>query len=433
MTMQGKLFVVTVASEKGGVGKTTIATNLAVYLKALREDLPVTIASFDNHFSVDNMFAINRTGKGSVAGLLNSRSPHRQVCLGEYGVQYFPSERSLPPLRGQVENLGEKLAAAELEGILILDTRPILDDYTVSALLAADLVLVPVKDRASLVNAEALRQARAAYARPEEQFWLVPSLIDGRLRLQGQIGMHEYLCYNAEERNYQVFDGFIAKSPKVEGLASGFSSRIPAIITHARGTQVHRQFRALAEFVLRQLDRTGTTRASQGRTEQLLQLAPPGVLRRVQPECPVCQSRSSGDEGALYLHLRSRRRGFMHAGCLKQLLSGAELQSLLQDSGLLVLEVTGRGLSGGRENVQLSLFDSEGTEQVSEKVGPAGRKIIAEFLTAATAMLPEEMVRDLVLITLSEEAPAAFLSEPGRERFRALRRNVLRTLSGRGF
>ncbi|NIP49193.1 MAG: ParA family protein, partial [Gammaproteobacteria bacterium] len=41
-------FVITVASEKGGVGKTTIATNLAVYLKALREDLPVTIASFDN-------------------------------------------------------------------------------------------------------------------------------------------------------------------------------------------------------------------------------------------------------------------------------------------------------------------------------------------------------------------------------------------------
>ena len=45
-------FVVTVASEKGGVGKTTIATNLAVYLKALHEDLPVTIASFDNHFSI---------------------------------------------------------------------------------------------------------------------------------------------------------------------------------------------------------------------------------------------------------------------------------------------------------------------------------------------------------------------------------------------
>jgi len=184
--MHNKLFVIAVASEKGGVGKTTIATNLAVYLKALREDLPVTIASFDNHFSVDNMFAISRSGKGSVAALLASKVPHRQVQLGEYGVQYFPSDRSLPPLRGKVEKLGEQLAASELAGILLLDTRPILDDYTISALLAADLVLVPVKDRASLVNAEALRHKREAFARPADRFWLVPSLIDGRLRIQGR-------------------------------------------------------------------------------------------------------------------------------------------------------------------------------------------------------------------------------------------------------
>jgi chromosome partitioning protein len=432
MTMPGKLFVVTVASEKGGVGKTTIATNLAVYLKALREDLPVTIASFDNHFSVDNMFAIDRTGKGSVAGLLNSRTPHRQLCLGEYGVQYFPSERTLPPLRGQVEKLGEKLAATELEGVLILDTRPILDEYTISALLAADLVLVPVKDRASLVNAGALRQARAAYARAEEQFWLVPSLIDGRLRLQGEIGMHEYLRCNAQERDYQVFDGYIAKSPKVEGLASGFSSRIPAIITHARGTQVHRQFRQLADFVLRQFDQARSTRASQGRSEQLLQLASPGAVRRLQVECPVCRSVIYGDEGEMYLHLRSRRRGFIHGGCLRRLLAGTEMQPLLQDSGLLVLDVTGRGLGGGRERFQLSLHDRDGAEQVSEMIGQNGQKMFAAFLAAVTAMVPEEMVRDLVLVTLSDEAPAGFLSGPGRARFRALRRSVLRALPGRG-
>ena len=54
-------YIVTISSEKGGVGKTTLATNLAIYLKALHEELPVTLLSFDNHFSVDQMFSINRS------------------------------------------------------------------------------------------------------------------------------------------------------------------------------------------------------------------------------------------------------------------------------------------------------------------------------------------------------------------------------------
>ena len=48
-------YIITISSEKGGVGKTTLATNLAIYLKALHEDLPVTLLSFDNHFSGDRM------------------------------------------------------------------------------------------------------------------------------------------------------------------------------------------------------------------------------------------------------------------------------------------------------------------------------------------------------------------------------------------
>jgi cellulose biosynthesis protein BcsQ len=53
-------YIITLSSEKGGVGKTPVATNLAIYLKALCEDLPVTIFSFDNHFTVDRLFRIRK-------------------------------------------------------------------------------------------------------------------------------------------------------------------------------------------------------------------------------------------------------------------------------------------------------------------------------------------------------------------------------------
>lgn len=426
--MPSKLFVVTIASEKGGVGKTTIATNLAVYLKALREDLPVTIASFDNHFSVDNMFAIRRSETGSVATLLTSRTPHRHVVLGEYGVQYFPSERSLPALRGKVDKLGEKLAASELEGILVLDTRPILDDYTVSALLAADLVLVPVKDRASLVNAGSLLQQLTSGQRSTGHCWLVPSLIDGRLRIQGELGMDAYLRYNAEERNYQIFDGFISKSPKVEGLANGFSSRIPAVITHARGTLVHRQFRRLAEFVLSRHDQCQLPRVQQLRMDRLHETMAVGSLHRLQPECPVCQAASHPDAGALVLHLRSRRRGLIHPACLARLIEESDLPHPSRDSGLLVFDIDGSGLSGGQGRVRLWRFNTAGEEQPGEQFDTAGRPLLEDFLSAATGLAAEEMLREIVLVTDSDVPPINLLSDPGRKRLRTLRQQALRAI-----
>lgn len=426
--MSDGLFVITVASEKGGVGKTTLATNLAVYLKALREDLPVTIASFDNHFSVDNMFAIGGHRAPSVAGLFAGEPVGELASLGEYGVQYLGSERALQAPDLPEEWLAGQLGGGSLQGVLILDTRPILDYFTRSALRCADLVLVPVKDRASLVNAGAICQ-QAGDDQVRSRCWLVPSLIDGRLRLKDNVGMREYLAFLGEERGFQVYDGFIAKSPKVESLASGFSSRIPPIITHARGTLVHRQLRALAEFVLQRQDDAGATVTARIHSRHLLVSALPGARRRLLAECPVCGQAAGGEAGELFLHLRSRRRGFLHPRCLQQLLEGSDLQAMLEVPGMLVLEVRGGGESGAAGRYRLQLFDGAGELLLEERLGARAVKRVRAFAGKATGRGEERLLRELILISLTGQPPAALLGGEGRQGLADLRRKVLRQLA----
>lgn len=424
-----RLFVVTVASEKGGVGKTTIATNLAVYLKALREDLPVTIASFDNHFSVDNMFAIGRNRGPSVAALFTGSPVDELACLGEYGVQFLASERHLAPPDDDRLHLARALGSSALSGILILDTRPILDYFTRSALLAADLVLVPVKDRPSLVNAASLQGALQAEGGDPERLWLVPSLIDARLRLREGLGMREFLTCSARDRGYQMVETFIAKSPKVEGLATNLTSRVFPVLTHARSTAVHRQFRVLADFILQRFD-VGAPPPDRRNALGAAQV-PPGRTRRLVTECPACGERAPAAAGHFSLDLRSRRRGFIHGGCLHALLKGAELKTLLSPSGALVLSSRGPGLVGPEADHAIALFDDRGEEVAAEQLGSLEGSSLEPFWRGVTGRHYEEMYREIVLVSLEQAPPVSFLAGAGQARFAALRRRILREMAER--
>ncbi|WP_338042766.1 hypothetical protein [Oryzomonas sagensis] len=99
--MQPYPYVITISSEKGGGGKTTLACNLAVYLRALRESLPVTILSFDNHFTIDRMFALEgQKLHGTVREMLEGQPAGALAHTGQYGVGYIPSSTAerLTPL-----------------------------------------------------------------------------------------------------------------------------------------------------------------------------------------------------------------------------------------------------------------------------------------------------------------------------------------------
>lgn len=327
-------YVVTVSSEKGGVGKTTLATNLAIYLKALNEDLPVTLFSFDNHFSVDRMFRLGRTvQKGDMLDLLTGRPIDELLELGEYGVQFIPSSRKLEalvPRIDRVDLLARILAGSSLRGIVIIDTRPTLDIFTRNALFASDRVIVPVKDTPSLENCRNLYDFFEEQGLSKRPLRLLPCLIDSRVHYDGPFkNAYQLLKGYAINRGYRCLEGYIAKSPKVESLNTNPEGKIYPVLTHGKGTNVHVQFAHLARQIFIGAKEESRSRLQQVRREieQREQRRDANFLERrgqIVPDCLICGRRliqHNSMEPAGYFCITSDRKvaGFLDESCFSSL------------------------------------------------------------------------------------------------------------------
>jgi chromosome partitioning protein len=318
--MQNSPFVITVSSEKGGVGKTTLATNLAIFLKAMDEELPVSIFSFDNHFTVDKMFEIKgQPLQGDVTGLLSSESVSDYLHTGQYGVGYIPSSAELARFKLSIKSpmiLTRIFAFSRLSGIIIIDTRPDLDILTKNALYAADRVIIPVKDMPSLENCRNIFDLFDKKGYDKKSLSLIPCLVDSRIKFEGPFADQKTLLKAyAINRGYRCFDTYISKSPKVESLNTNPDGRIYPILTHARSTEVYGQFAALAKSILDEFHATRVPRSLLAR-EWFMSEEERGkeaYLRRLQGVmkiCPLCgRALLNGDSDTAAYYFESSNGG----------------------------------------------------------------------------------------------------------------------------
>ncbi len=242
-----------VISNKGGVGKTTVATNLAIFLRALDEDLPILVLSTDDQRIVDRMFGVAGAppGRNLAAGWAQGRLDE-VIQPGQYGVDWVPSTGDLAALRGSAESpsaLRECLEATARGGLVIVDTKSDLERLTVCALHAADCVIAPVADHASLLEVEKLLSLAPHPGRVR----VLQTLVDRRTRISpsGPLlarALHDEIA----RRGWRRFDVEISRSPRLE-LLNSESDRPRSVLHDARGTAVHREFRRLAAETMRAL------------------------------------------------------------------------------------------------------------------------------------------------------------------------------------
>ena len=212
--------IIAVAGRKGGVGKSTIAGNLAAEFAAMKKSVAV----------------------------LDADPQHSLAAWAEQGAGMLA--KCVQKVDGKAGTLGTRARAAEKDvDIVLIDTPPGIPEVAYQAALVADLVLLPCGasplDLFALKEAIALAlQARAERRSKKPRIRLVPSKVNMSTRLS------RGLTSSLEEMGKKVLPAVGQRVVVAEAVEAGLT-----VAEYAPNSPAHEEFMELAKAVEKILKR----------------------------------------------------------------------------------------------------------------------------------------------------------------------------------
>lgn len=259
---------IAIANQKGGVGKTTTAINLAASLAA--NDLRVLLVDIDPQGNSTTGLGFSKSAEQLtiydviLRGCSVADTAIRTECAG---LSLIPADTNLVAANLELVDESERefrlrdkiLPVKEQFDFILIDCPPALDLLTLNALVAADSVLIPIQ--CEFFALEGISQLMATIERVREGFrhsieieGVLLTMFDDRTTLTKQVA--------ADLREFfpgQVFDVVIPRNVK---LAEAPSFGKPALLYDVRSKGAEAYIQLAKEVIAHEQQRHGQTQSA---------------------------------------------------------------------------------------------------------------------------------------------------------------------------
>lgn len=251
------LKVIAVTNQKGGVGKTTTAVNVAFYLAKMGQR--VLLVDFDPQGNATSGLGIDKRQLGkTIIDMVQDGAPladcvistkHKNLHLIPTTPHLANAEAELTRAEQRFTRLKTALQKADYD-IILIDCPPALSLLTVNSLIAADYILLPVQ--AEFYALEGLGQllettqlVRKGLNPTLELLGVVLTMVDNRTTLSGQV--------QAEVKKHFPGKVFETVIPRNVRLAEAPSHGLP-VGAYDRWSKGARAYKSLAKEVLSRVE-----------------------------------------------------------------------------------------------------------------------------------------------------------------------------------